>query len=84
MNKGKDKVTKVIINGRVKELDDEKKISYQEIINLAFGQVVHNPNIVYTVKYSKGKHEDKGSMVRGDIINAKEGMIINVTRTDKS
>ncbi|MDR4888368.1 multiubiquitin domain-containing protein [Fredinandcohnia sp. QZ13] len=83
MNKDKGKVFNLIINGRMKEVD-EKKLSYQQVINLAFGQVVPTPNIVFTVKYSKGKHEDKGSMVEGDVITVKEGMIINVTRTDKS
>jgi hypothetical protein len=83
MSEIKEKVITIIVNGRIKEVE-EKKISYQQIINLAFDEIVQSPNVVYTVKYSKGKHEDKGSMVEGDTINAKEGMIINVTKTDKS
>ncbi|MDG5789773.1 multiubiquitin domain-containing protein [Evansella sp. AB-P1] len=79
----KKKGNSIIINGRIKEVD-VKKMTYQEIIKLAFGSIEDNQNIVYTIKYSKGKHEDKGSMVEGDVITIKEGMIINVTRTDKS
>jgi hypothetical protein len=79
----KEKVINIVVNGREKEVY-EKKLSYQQVVILAFGQVAQGANIVYTVKYSKGTHEDKGSMVEGDEITVIEGMIINVTRTDKS
>jgi hypothetical protein len=83
MSEIKEKVVTIIVNGREKEVD-EKKISFEEIIEIAFGQVEQNPNVVYTVKYSLGKNEDKGSLVEGETIKVKKGMVINATKTDKS
>jgi nucleoside 2-deoxyribosyltransferase len=83
MQKTKEKVITIIVNAREKEVE-EKKLSYHQIIELAYGQMEHSDAIVYTVTYSKGKNPDKGSMVEGDTITVKQGMIFNVTRTDKS
>lgn len=79
----KEKEITIIINGREKVVED-KKISYEQLIELAFGKLELTPNTVYTVTYSKGRNEDKGSMIEGDILTLKKGMVINVTRTDKS
>lgn len=79
-------ITKIIVNGREHDYN-EKKISYEEVIVIAFGAIDTRPNVAYTVKYSKGnngKHVDKGSLVQGDTVKVKEGMIFNVSRTDRS
>lgn len=83
MSSLKGKEISIIINGREKVVED-KKISYEQLIDLAFGNVDLTPNTVYTVTYSKGRNEDKGSMIEGDTLTLKKGMVINVTRTDKS
>lgn len=79
-------ITRIIVNGREHEFN-EKKISYEQVIVIAFGAMDTRPEVAYTVKYSKGnngKHIDKGSLVQGDTVNVKEGMIFNVSRTDRS
>lgn len=73
----------IIVNGREKEVEFHKA-SYNEIIILAFGQIDESPNAVYTVTYSKGNKGSKGSMVQGDVVTVKQGVVFNVTRTDKS
>ena len=73
----------IIINGRPKEVEKEK-ITFQEVVVLAFGEMLQDPNVVYTVTYSKGHNPDKGIMVEGNTINTKQGMNINVTKTTKS
>lgn len=73
----------IIVNGREKVVEKEK-YSFFEIVELAYGQMDQNPNVVYTVSYSKGKQENNGLMVHGDEVKVKEGMVINVSRTDKS
>lgn len=73
----------IIVNGREKTLD-KGKISYNEVIELAFGTIEIGPEVVYTITYSKGNKDDKGSMVSGDVVNLKQGMVFNVTRTDRS
>ncbi|MEP1152196.1 MAG: multiubiquitin domain-containing protein [Balneola sp.] len=80
----KNKVLQIIINGQPKEVD-EKRLSYKQVIELAFPNPQFGPNIVYTVTYKNGpKPNPKGVMVEGDVVKIKEGMLFNVTRTDKS
>lgn len=79
---GQNKEFTIIVNGRERTIT-EKKISYLEVVRLAFDPL--DPNTVYTVTYKRG--EDKkpeGRMVEGDSVTVKEGMIFNVTATRKS
>jgi len=80
---GQNKEFKIIVNGKQK-IWTEKTISFAQVVQLAFGSPT-NPNTIYTVTYKKG--EDKkpeGSLVEGESVHVKEGMIFNVTPTDKS
>lgn len=75
---------KIIVNGREK-LVTEHELSYLDVVRLAFDNPVINENIVYTVTYKRGNdHKPEGTMVEGDVVKVKPGMIFNVTRTDKS
>ena len=79
-----EKVKEIIVNGRPKPFS-EKKISFEQVIVLAFGQISNHPQVFYTVTY-KGGHSNKpeGSLVRGQEIRVKNKMIFNATCTDKS
>lgn len=80
----KQKNITIIVNAREK-VWSEKEISYQQVIELAFGSYSSDPNVVYSVTYSKGeepKHE--GSLVDGSSVKVKKGMVFNVTQTNKS
>lgn len=74
----------IVVNAREhKFIGDE--ISFEQVVEIAFGSVSSDPNVAYTVTYKRG-HGNKpdGSMVKGDIIKVKEGMIFNATMTNKS
>lgn len=74
----------IIVNGRPKPWP-KKLISFEEVVVLAFGSYNNNPNVCYTVTYSKGHHsKPEGSMVKGQEVKVKRKMIFNVTATDKS
>jgi hypothetical protein len=74
----------LIVNTREKKWP-KKEISYEEIVALAFGSYDGNPNIVYTVTYSRGpKPHQEGSLVKGESVQIQNEMIFNVTKTDKS
>jgi hypothetical protein len=74
----------LIVNGRPRPWE-EKMITFEQVVILAYGSYVPNPNKVYTVTYDKGPKENReGSMVIGDKIFVKDKMIFNVTCTDKS
>lgn len=80
---GKDKKVTIIVNAREKKWED-KEISYRQVVELAYGSYSENENTVYTVTFSKGVDPKEGSLVKGQITKVKDGMIFNVTRTDKS
>ena len=74
----------IIVNSREHEWK-EKKISYDQVVLLAFPNYVPKPNEVYTVTYKRGvAQKPEGSMVKGDTICVKNKMIFNVTATTKS
>lgn len=78
------KTFSIIVNARPKEWG-EKVISYKEVVELAYDTSPDNPDITYTITYSKGPESNReGSLVKGKSVKVKDGMIFNVTRTDKS
>jgi len=83
-NEKKKKTVTIIINGREFEVE-KKKISFEEVVRFSFGEYNSNENTAYTVSYSKGEDKKpKGQIVAGDNVMVKEGMIFNVSRTNKS
>lgn len=81
---GQDKQFTIVVNAREKTFTG-REISFNQVVELAFGSVSPNPNIVYTVTYKRGEgNKPEGSMETGDTVKVKDGMIFNVTQTDKS
>ena len=74
----------IFVNTREKKWD-KKEISFEEVVVLAFGSYSTDPNVVYTVKYSRGtEHHREGSLVKGHSVKVKWGMVFDVTQTNKS
>lgn len=74
----------VIVNAREKAWSNEK-ISFDDVVKLAYGEVSTNPNVIYTINYKRGvSSKPEGSMVQGEVIYVKNKMIFNVTQTNKS
>lgn len=82
-NSGKENSIEIIVNGEVKVITF-KKITYWQLVELAFGNINSNPNTIYTVTYIKGHGNQRGSLVDGDEVTVRKGMIFNVTATNKS
>lgn len=57
-------------------------MSYDEIV--ALSGIPGDENTVYTVTYKKGRHDAQGTMVKGDTVQIKDGMIFNVKATSRS
>jgi hypothetical protein len=72
----------IFINAESFEIK-QKALTFRELCLLAFpdGQFVEN--VAWTVTYSD-PHGPEGSMVDGDTIKVKKGMVFNVGRSDKS
>lgn len=78
-----EKTFTIVVNGQPKEFEGESISFDQAVAIAALGP--GGPTIVFTVTYKRGHgQKPEGTMVEGDVIRVKEGMIFNVTRTDKS
>lgn len=77
--------TTIIINGQEKTTT-EKELSFEELVSLAYdGNPPSGPNWEFTITYRRGHGEKpEGSLVAGESVKVKEGMIFNVRATDKS
>lgn len=74
----------IIVNGQ-KKVVTTKTVTFDEIAKLAFPTPPQGANILYTVSYEDGPRVNpQGSMVEGQSVKVKNGMIFNVTATDKS
>lgn len=72
----------IVING-TPHVVPKDEMTFQEIVTLA--QLATGPNVSYTVNYRRGHgNKPEGSLVEGETVKLKEGMIFNATATDKS
>lgn len=76
------KLVTIIVN--TKKYDVPKgKVCFDKVV--ALSGLPGGEGVTFTVTYRKG--EDKkpdGSLVEGECVEAKDGMVFNVTRTNKS
>ena len=81
---GQNKEFTIIVNGRQKVVTS-RELSFADIIALAFDNPPTGQNIVFTVTYRRGEgQKPEGTLVEGETVHIKDGMIFNVTATDKS
>ena len=74
----------IIVRGQKKTVTT-KKVSFEEIVKLAFPTPPEGANILYTVSYEDGPRiNPQGSLKEGQSVFVKNWMIFNVTATDKS
>jgi hypothetical protein len=74
----------IIVNGREKTISS-KELSFAQLVTLAFEIPPTGENIVFTMTYRRGQGDKpEGSLVYGEAVKIKKGMIFNVTATDKS
>lgn len=72
----------VIVNGRPKVVT-AKELSFADVV--ALSGLPTGPTIFFTVTYTRGEgHKPQGTLVEGETVKVKDGMIFNVTATDKS
>ncbi len=74
----------VIVNADPQEVH-KRRLSFQEVVRLAFPDASFAQNVAWTVTYSRGPIQNpKGDMVDGQTLVLKEGMVIHVRNTDQS
>ena len=78
------KVFTIIVNGQKKEVP-ETKISFEDVVKLAFPTLPPGDNVMFTVRYRHGpKHNPSGTLLEGETVRIKNGMIFDVTQTVRS
>jgi hypothetical protein len=74
----------ILVNGRPKKVE-KGELTYDEVLVLAFDPVPSGPNWVFTVNYRGGHgRRGEGSLTPGESVEVVDGMIFDVTATDKS
>lgn len=74
----------IIVNTRPKTIS-ARRLTFTDLVALAFETPPSGENVCFTVSYRKGpKRRSEGSLLEGDSIRIKEGMVFNVSATDKS
>lgn len=78
------KVVTIYINGTPHEVE-KSKLSYEEVIALAFDNPPQGEQVQITVQYTRGHSgKPKGSLVEGQSVQIVEGMEFDVTATNRS
>lgn len=78
----RDKTYTIVVNGRRREVK-EHKLSYLQVVQLAYPGEKPSETVSFTVTYSN-PHGKDGSLVEGEHVVIHDGMIFNVRKTDRS
>jgi hypothetical protein len=74
----------IIVNTRDREVP-RGDISFEQVVALAFESPPYGENTLFTVTYRRGHgNRPEGTLTPGETVRTKEGMIFNVTATDRS
>jgi Multiubiquitin len=78
------KTVTIVVNGEQKVVDKDR-VTFDEVVDLAFNPRPVGQQIVYEITYWRGPgKKPEGHLVEGESVNVKDGMVFNVTYTDKS
>ncbi|HWR38070.1 MAG TPA: multiubiquitin domain-containing protein [Patescibacteria group bacterium] len=74
----------VVVNAQQKVVRDDV-LTYSELIALAFVDPPTGSDVTFTISYRNGPQSNpEGTVVESRSVRVKDGMIFNVTSTDKS
>lgn len=75
---------RIFVNARSREVD-HKRVSFEQVVELAFPDGPTGENFVYTVTYSRAAGpRTEGTLLPGGVVRVKEGTAFDVRFTDKS
>ncbi len=77
-----DKTIEIIVNARPRQVAKED-LSYTEVVVIAFPDDAANTDKEFTVAYSN-PHGQDGTLVSGQSVKVKKGMVFLVTKTNRS
>lgn len=77
------KLVTIYVNTTAREVGKDE-ISFDEVVKLAYPTPPPGANVGFTVLYQRGHGNKDGTLVEGETVKVKEGMIFDVTPTDLS
>jgi hypothetical protein len=78
------KVFTIIVDTEAKEVA-KNRLTFDDVVKLAFETPPAGPNILITVDYGMGPPENpQGSLRKGQSVHIKNGMVFDVSATDRS
>lgn len=84
-SKQKEKTVTIIVNARQKSWPKNEEITYDQVIKLAFDNPPTGDGVQFTVQYTHGEgHKPSGTLVEGQSVKVKDGMVFDVTGTNRS
>lgn len=79
-----DKAVAIVVNTRKHQVPKNQLISFEEVVELAYPTPPTGENVGFTVMYQRGEGNKDGTLVAGQTVKVKDGMIFDVTPTDLS
>lgn len=83
-NQGQDKGITIVVNAEQHTVAG-RELTFEQIVQIAFPNNPQGGNWLYTVLYRRGGgNKPEGTLVKGESVKLKDGMVFNVSATDKS
>jgi hypothetical protein len=82
-DKGSKKIYTIIVNTREKTVKTDE-ITFEQVVSLAFDEPPTGENLQVTVLYRRGHGNKEGTLVAGQSVKVKNGMVFDVTLANKS
>jgi hypothetical protein len=84
-SKDKSKTVTIVVNGEPMTVPKKDDLTFDEVVDLAFNPRPIGDQIVYEITFWRGHgSKPEGHLVEGGSVKLKDGMVFNVTYTDKS
>lgn len=77
-----EKTFHIIVNGRPRAVTD-RRLSYAEVVHLAYPDCPADPNVIFTVSYAN-PHGRDGTLADGQEVPVRDGMSFCVGKTGRS
>jgi len=74
----------IVINARERTVTDTE-LTFEQVVALAFPTPPTGENVLFTISFRRGQgNKPEGSLLAGETVKTKDGMVFVVSATDKS
>ncbi|HTK61502.1 MAG TPA: multiubiquitin domain-containing protein [Pseudonocardia sp.] len=81
---GRPREITIVINGRERTVIDQE-LTFEQLVALAFPNAPTGENVLFTISFRRGRGDKpEGSLLAGETVKLKDGMVFVVSATDKS